>query len=187
MHAHFSRDRYNEPICVRWLVALSLCVASRAFLCLPANLFLRHFMLLSSIPLSLHHLLLLSSALLNFIAFSAAVNMASWRRNADAVEVNEVCGQHTQCRCYECVGLRKAANQLDNLDWHYNDEGARAIEKAQQAVWEARKVLFALHNPLTVTGMLHQFDKRMEMNRSQAGRAHYNERSHAETQQVSDE
>lgn len=52
---------------------------------------------------------------------------------------------HDVCDCDECVRLKDAARKLDDVTCWTNDDAAKAVVKAQQAVWEARKKLHKLH------------------------------------------
>lgn len=55
------------------------------------------------------------------------------------------------CPCNDCARLKKAAAQIDDITWWTGDEAARAVVKAQKAIWEARKTLDRLHR----SGRLH--------------------------------
>lgn len=49
------------------------------------------------------------------------------------------------CDCDDCVRLKKAADQIDDMNWYDNDQAAKVVAEAQKALWQARKKLHQLH------------------------------------------
>ena len=76
---------------------------------------------------------------------------SDWRVCEDWYTLSQITGptwpqpKDTACDCDDCIRLKRAARQIDDITWWTGDEGAEAVAKAQKAVWEARKKLHGLH------------------------------------------